>query len=656
MPQDESSKPKPQRENTAQPWRTEGLPTKPDAPGDSRPPRPPWWRLLAWALVVYLASFLLFSMQDLTSTPTTVAYTEFQAQVQAHNVKDIYAKGNTIQGTLKDARQVPGEPEGRTYTQFATERPTFAQDDLMAALSQGDAVVRATPVIEQRGPIANFLLSFGPMLLLIGVYVWFYRRMMRSGGGGGLGALGMGKKKIEAVDPSQVRVTFDDVAGIDEVEREVAEVVDFLKNPEKYRRLGAKPPRGVLLTGEPGTGKTLLARATAGEAGVPFFSASASEFIEMIVGVGAQRVRDLFAEARKAAPAIIFIDEIDTIGRSRGGARSMGGNDEREQTLNQVLTEMDGFDGSEGVVVMAATNRSDVLDAALTRPGRFDRIITVHAPDAGGRAQILRVHTRDVPLAPDVDLTAVAHATPGMTGASLANLVNEAAILAAQQGEAHVTQADLMRALEKVQLGVARDVVIDPAELRRTAYHEAGHALLGMLQPGADPVRKVSIIPRGQALGVTLSTPDADRYGYDEPYLRGRIIGALGGWAAEQTEYGVTTTGVDSDLQQVTNLARNMVGRWGMSDKVGAITALSNDGDPRILGISEATLAAVDDEARRIIRECQADALRILSENRQRLDGIVTALLEHETLDEPQAYAAAGLPRPASEERTPLEK
>jgi cell division protease FtsH len=443
-----------------------------------------------------------------------------------------------------------------------------------------------------------------------------------------------------------VRVTFDDVAGIDEVKAEISEVVDFLRNPGKYGRLGARAPKGVLLTGAPGTGKTLLARATAGEANVPFFSASASEFIEMIVGVGASRVRELFGEARKVAPAIIFIDEIDTIGRTRAGAFSVGGHDEREQTLNQILTEMDGFTGSEGVVVLAATNRPDVLDPALLRPGRFDRQIVVHAPDRKGRAAILRVHTRKVPLGKDVDLEEVAASTPGMTGADLANLVNEAALLAARRGQQDVLQRDLTDALEKVQLGTARNVVIPEEERRRTAYHEAGHALIGMLQPGADPVRKVSIIPRGRALGVTLSTPDTDRYGYDEKYLRGRIIGALAGKAAEQEVFDVVTTGAEADLETVTRVARAMVGRWGMSERVGSVSVLPADGDPRMAGISEAMLAAVDEEVRRIVDECYAEARRVLRANRNKLDAIVRELLIHETLDEPDVYAAAGIERP----------
>jgi cell division protease FtsH len=452
------------------------------------------------------------------------------------------------------------------------------------------------------------------------------------------------------VDPQTVRVTFEDVAGIDEVKAEISEIVDFLKNPDKYRRVGARAPKGVLLAGAPGTGKTLLARATAGEANVPFFSASASEFIEMIVGVGASRVRELFAEARKVAPAIIFIDEIDTIGRSRAGARAVGGHDEREQTLNQILTEMDGFTGREGVVVLAATNRPDVLDPALLRPGRFDRTIQVHAPDRTGRAAILRVHTRNVPLASEVDLERIAAATPGMTGADLANLVNEAALLAARRGDEKVTHRDLTDALEKVQLGTVRNLVLSEEERRRTAYHEAGHALLGMLQAGADPVRKVSIVPRGRALGVTLATPDTDRYGYDATYLRGKIIGALGGMAAEQEVYDLVTTGSESDLTVATNIARSMVGRWGMSERVGAVSVIPAEGDPRLMGVSDAMLDVVDEEVHRIADECLAEARRLLRENRHRLDAIVGRLLERETLDEPEVYAAAGIDRPSGKD------
>ena len=559
------------------------------------------------------------------------------------NVAEVFARGDTIQGELKRAVPVPGD-EDATYRQFTTERPTFAADDLLAELTASDATVRATPLVEQRGVLTNLLFSMAPFLLLIAFYVWMFRRQRGAMGGMG-GMLGGGARK--PVDPETVRVTFDDVAGIDEVEAEISEVVDFLRDPGKYRRVGARAPKGVLLTGAPGTGKTLLARATAGEANVPFFSASASEFIEMIVGVGASRVRELFAEARKVAPAIIFIDEIDTIGRTRAGARAVGGHDEREQTLNQILTEMDGFSGHEGVVVLAATNRPDILDSALLRPGRFDRQIMVHAPDHRGRVEILRVHTRKVPLADDVNLERLAASTPGMTGADLANLVNEGALLAARRGEHTVSQRDLTDALEKVQLGAARNVVMPEEQRRRTAYHEAGHALLGMLQPGADPVRKVSIIPRGRALGVTLSTPEEDRYGYDANYLRGRIIGAMGGMAAEQEVFDVVTTGAESDLEMVTRIARSMVGRWGMSERIGAVSVLPAEGDPRMAGISNSLLDAVDEEVRRITDECYAEARRLLREHRDKLDAIVEQLLIHETLDEPDVYRAAGIARPA---------
>jgi cell division protease FtsH len=584
--------------------------------------------------------FAMFTYQDHMREPQAVAYTEFKAEVAASNVAEVFAHGDTIQGALKEPAALPDQKD-RTYTWFKTERPTFATDDLLSELTAGGATVRAKPLVQERGVLTNLLFSIGPMLLLFGFYFWMFRRQQRAMGGGLLG----GGRQRKPVDPETVRVTFDDVAGIDEVEAEINEVVDFLRDPAKYRRLGARAPKGVLLTGAPVTGKTLLAGATAGEAKVPFFSASGSVFFLLFVGVGASRVRELFAEARKVAPAIVFIDEIDTIGRTRG-ANALGGHDEREQTLNQILTEMDGFSGTEGVIVLAATNRPDVLDPALLRPGRFDRTIVVHPPDRKGRVEILRVHTRKVPLADDVSLDALAAATPGATGADLANLVNEAALLAARSGESEVSQRNLTAALEKVQLGTARSVVMPEAERRRTAYHEAGHALLGMLLPGADPVRKVSIIPRGRALGVTLSTPDADRYGYDANYLRGRIIGALGGMAAEHEVFGVVTTGAESDLEAVTRIARAMVGRWGMSERVGKLSVLPPDGDPRIAGVSASMLNMIDDEVRRITDECYAEARRILKENRGRLDAIVTELLRHETLDEPDVYAAAGITRP----------
>ncbi len=643
--------------NSPKPWRTEGLPKHdPEDKGDDpiKPRRPGWKFWLVWA-VVLVALYAFMTFVSARNAPPIISYNEFIAQVDAGNVESIHAKGDSIDGKLKVEKPIPPDPdrpnakEGN-YDAFSTERPTWANDELWEKLEQHDVLVSATPVIVQASPLMNLLLAFLPWVILIGIYVWFIRRMSKSGGIGGLGM----KREVKPIEKEKVRVNFSDVAGIDEVAAQVQEIVDFLKNPDKYTRVGAKAPRGVLLEGAPGTGKTLLARATAGEADVPFYSASASEFIEMIVGVGAQRVRQLFDEARKTAPSIVFIDEIDAIGRSRASSRSMGGNDEREQTLNQILTEMDGFDGTEGVVVMAATNRSDVLDAALTRPGRFDRVITVSAPDLDGRAQILGVHTRKLPLASDVDLRRMAAVTPGMTGADLANLANEAAILAARREDSLVYMADFMNALEKIQLGVARVVLISDEERERTAYHEAGHALLGMLQKGADPVRKVSIIPRGRALGVTLSTPDTDRYGYDEQYLRGRIVGALGGMAAEDAIYGVVTTGAESDLQMATAIARQMVGKWGMSEKVGPVRVLADDIDPRMLGVSESTLAVVDGEVRDIIEQCHTIAVDLLRTNRDKLDAIVAELLKHETLDEAQIYAAAGIERPPTDAALPV--
>ncbi|MFF1967771.1 ATP-dependent zinc metalloprotease FtsH [Streptomyces sp. NPDC058232] len=630
--------PVPPRDRTDQPWRSEGAP----------PPPPPrrkmpggWGGLLLTALAVYLITNVVLSFFNGRNEPT-IAYTEFSKQVTAGNVSKIYSKGDAIQGQLRKEAKVPGSD--RKYTKFVTQRPAFADDNLWAELIKDDVTVTAEPVVQQRSFLANLLISLAPILLLVLLWVFIARRM--SGGFGGAGALGRKAPPRPVELEGAKRTTFEDVAGIDEVEGELNDVVDFLKNPQEYRKMGARMPGGVLLAGPPGTGKTLLARAVAGEAGVPFFSASASEFIEMIVGVGASRVRELFAEARKVAPAIVFIDEIDTIGRARGGGSGRGGHDEREQTLNQILTEMDGFSGSEGVVVLAATNRADVLDPALTRPGRFDRIVQVSPPDRGGREAILKIHTRQIPLSEDVSLGQVARTTPGMTGADLANLANEAALLAVKRKKSEVNQADLSDALEKVQLGAERPLVMPEEERRRTAYHESGHALLGMLQPGADPVRKVTIVPRGRALGVTLSTPEADKYAYTEDYLRGRIIGALGGMAAEHLVYGVVTTGSESDLEQVTNLARGMVGRWGMSDRVGRLTAIPGDAQQAYgLSAAPATLDAVDHEMRRIVDECYIEAQRLLREHREKLDTLASALLQNETLDEEAAYRAAGVAR-----------
>jgi cell division protease FtsH len=636
--------PAPPRKSPDQPWRTEGTPEEPQKrpPGD-RKMRGGWWSLILTALVVYLIANLLLSFFNEGGEPT-ISYTEFSKQVDAGNVGKIYAKGNAIQGQLRTAQKKPSG--GGKYTKFSTERPTFANDRLWENLTKHDVTVTAEPVVQHRSFLSNLLISLAPMLVLVAVWVFIARRMS-SGLGGAGGVLGRkAPPKPVELQPGQQRTTFEDVAGIDEVEGELNDVVDFLKNPDAYRRMGAKMPKGVLLAGPPGTGKTLLARAVAGEAGVPFFSASASEFIEMIVGVGASRVRELFAEARKVAPSIIFIDEIDTIGRARGGGSGMGGHDEREQTLNQILTEMDGFSGSEGVIVIAATNRADVLDPALTRPGRFDRVVQVSPPDRAGRQAILEIHTREIPLAQNVDLAQVARTTPGMTGAELANLANEAALLAVKRGQDKVTQADLSEALEKIQLGAERPLVMPEEERRRTAYHESGHALLGMLQPGADPVRKITIVPRGRALGVTLSTPESDKYAYTEEYLRGRIIGALGGMAAEQVVYGVITTGAENDLEQVTSIARGMVARWGMSDRVGRLSALPDDAQQAYgLAAAPQTLDVIDGEMRRIVDECYDEACRKLIDHRGQLDALAEALLARETLEEADVYRIAGITR-----------
>ncbi|WP_394429963.1 ATP-dependent zinc metalloprotease FtsH [Streptomyces sp. SGAir0957] len=639
--------PVPPRDRTDQPWRSEGAPPPPPPQSPKRKMPGGWGGLVLTALIVYLIANLVLSFFNEGDEPT-ISYTEFSKQVADDNVTKIYAKGDAIQGQLKKERPTPDDSDGgkKNYTKFTTQRPSFADDDLWANLEKHNVVVTAEPVVQERSFLSNLLISLAPMLLLVFLWIFIARRMSQGMGGAG-GMLGRKQppKPVE-LEAGKKRTTFEDVAGIDEVEGELNDVVDFLKNPDAYRRMGAKMPRGVLLAGPPGTGKTLLARAVAGEAGVPFFSASASEFIEMIVGVGASRVRELFAEARKVAPSIIFIDEIDTIGRARGGGSGMGGHDEREQTLNQILTEMDGFTGSEGVIVIAATNRADVLDPALTRPGRFDRVVTVSPPDRDGREAILKIHSREIPLAPDVDLAQVARTTPGMTGAELANLTNEAALIAVKRKQDQVTQTDLSEALEKVQLGAERPLVMPDEERHRTAYHESGHALLGMLQPGADPVRKITIVPRGRALGVTLSTPDADKYAYTEEYLRGRIIGALGGMAAEQVVYGVVTTGAENDLEQVTNIARGMVGRWGMSQKVGRLSALPNDAQ-QAYGLAAApdTLDTIDREMRRIVDECYQEACDTLRENRARLDALADALLENETLDEADAYRVAGITR-----------
>jgi cell division protease FtsH len=621
------------------------------------PPRPPTrgraW-LIALLVVGLLALNLWISSQALQpNARVRIPYSPtFLNQVKNNNVSEIASTGDSIQGTVRSAiKYPPSDQSAQSTTNFSTQVPSFANGTQLSELLQQHGVT-----IDAKNPdtgpsfLTSLIFGFGPTILLVLLFVFLMRRAATAAGGAG-GLMSFGRSRARRVEASEQPVTFADVAGIDEAKEELTEIVDFLKNPDKYLRLGGRIPRGVLLSGPPGTGKTLLARAVAGEASVPFFQMSASEFVEMIVGVGASRVRDLFQQAKQAAPAIIFIDELDAIGRSRsgGGVNISGGHDEREQTLNQILTEMDGFDPRTGVIVLGATNRPEVLDPALLRAGRFDRRVTVQPPDRAGREAILRVHTRSVPLAKEVDLGAIAASTPGMVGADLANLANEAALLAARRSHERVTPDDFSDALERVVLGAARKVMLSEEDRRRTAYHESGHAIVGMLTPGADPVRKVSIIPRGQALGVTFSAPDADRFNFDERTLLAQIKVALGGRAAEELVFGDMTTGAESDIQHLTRIARNMVGRWGMSDAIGPVTVIPMDGmGPLLPGsseTSETTQRMVDEEVRRIVESAHEEARALLGSHRANLDSLVAALLEHETLDGADAYAAAGLPR-----------
>jgi cell division protease FtsH len=601
-----------------------------------------WWA--AWIVVLLVINYVAASHATKAQTRVQIPYSPyFLKQVQSGNVTEIRSKGTAIQGTFKSAESYQAS---KKTTAFKTEIPAFANTDSLSQLLQSKHVVINAQPLDTGAPWwENILVGFGPTLLFVGLIVFAMRRA-----GSMQNILGaFGRSSAKRYEATGDRVTFADVAGIDEAKDELSEVVDFLRNPGRYDKLGARIPHGVLLSGAPGTGKTLLARAVAGEANVPFFSMAASEFVEAIVGVGASRVRDLFTTAKAAAPAIVFIDELDAIGRSRtsGIAGFSGGNDEREQTLNQILTEMDGFDSSTGVIVIAATNRPDVLDQALLRPGRFDRRVVVSPPDRNGRAQILAVHTRKVPLAADVDLTAIASTTPGMVGADLANLVNEAALLAARRSHDKVEQADFTDALEKIVLGTERKVMMTDEDRRRTAYHEGGHAIVGMLTEGADPVRKISIIPRGQALGVTFSAPDADRFNYSEQELNAKIKVALGGRSAEEVVFGDITTGAESDIQQLTQIARQMVGRWGMSPAIGAITVLPSDGQgpllPGAAQVSEETQRLIDEEVRRLVAAAHEDVVALLEENRSKLDSLAHALLDHETLDQADAYAAAGI-------------
>jgi len=639
-------------------WRVAPAPDGRGTP-DEHKPAPPHQLRGFWIFVIALLALNWLSVLLIQPTGRPRVRVPFSPyfvqQVQAGRVKSISSKGGTIDGTFTtEIRYPPNDPKATQTTLFSTEVPTFWDHASLTELLQANKIeVNAQNPNPATSLLAELLLGFGPTLLLVALFVLLARRATTgSGGVGGLGAFG--RSQARRVDPEKIRVTFGDVAGIDEAKDELTEIVDFLKSPERYERLGGRMPHGVLLFGPPGTGKTLLARAVAGEAHAAFFSIAASEFIEAIVGVGAARVRDLFAKAKEAAPAIIFIDELDAIGRSRqGSAQITGANDEREQTLDQILTEMDGFEPNQAVVVLGATNRPEILDQALLRPGRFDRRVAVQPPDRYGRRRILDVHTRQMPLAEDVDLASLASTTPGMVGADLANLANEAALLAARREHDRVHMSDFTDSLEKIILGVPRGILQSPEDRERTAYHESMHALVGMLTPEADPVRKVSIVPRGQALGVTLSTPDSDRVSYTREELEAKIRVSLGGRVAEEVVYGKITTGAESDIQQLTQIARQMVGRWGMSDKLGPITLLPSDGaGPLLPGAgagSPQTQWLVDEEVRQLVEAAHADVTKLLTEHRDRLDGLSHALLAAETLDAPDAYAAASLPMHSAE-------
>jgi cell division protease FtsH len=603
-------------------------------------------RLWITLAIVLLANVLITNVLFAPAQPTTVTlpYDVFKQQVVADNVLSVTTTGDAITGVTKTpVKESPTSTVSATH--FTTQHPSFANDGLELLLEQHGVTINAKPENPPPPFWQTLLFSFGPTLLIVIAVLYLIRRAAGAGGAGGL--LGtFGQSKARLYDPERPGTTFADVAGIDEVKQELEELVDFLREPQKYERLGGSVPKGVLLIGPPGTGKTLLARAVAGEAKVPFFSQSASEFVEAIVGVGASRVRDLFTKARSAAPAIIFIDELDAIGRSRSSGFRIGGNDEQEQTLNQILTEMDGFEPGKGVIVLAATNRADVLDQALLRPGRFDRRVTLQPPDRRGRAAILKIHTARVPLGPDVDLDAIAAATPGLVGADLKNLANEAALGAARKGDTTVSSEDFYQAIDRVLLGTERHLMLTPSDRERIAYHESGHALLGLLVPGADPVRKVTIIPHGGALGVTIQRPVDERFNYGEDYVRARIVGALGGRAAEQLVYGNVTTGAASDLQQVTVIAHEMVVRWGMSPKIGPL-AFREEGSGDGLGLSrpysEATAREVDTEVKRIADECFAEAMRLLTEHRAQLEALTQALLKEDSLGEEQILSVTGL-------------
>ncbi|MEW6067588.1 MAG: ATP-dependent zinc metalloprotease FtsH [Nitrospirota bacterium] len=583
--------------------------------------------LFVW-LLIGMMMILLF---NLLGTPRKaeeeIIFSEFMSKLDKGEIEEVTIKGNSVTGKLKD---------GKAFKTYTVEYP-----DLVTLLRSKNIKITAKP--EDQNPwYWNLFFSYGPILLLIAIWIFFMRQMQA----GGNRALSFGKAKAKLISEKSVNITFADVAGIEEAKEEVREVIDFLKDPQKFQKLGGKIPKGVLLVGAPGTGKTLLAKAIAGEAGVPFFSISGSDFVEMFVGVGASRVRDLFEQAKKNAPCIIFIDEIDAVGRHRGAGLG-GGHDEREQTLNQLLVEMDGFESNQGVIIIAATNRPDVLDPALLRPGRFDRQIVVPQPDVKGRLEILKVHTKNIPLDDNVSLEEIARGTPGFSGADLQNLVNEAALLAARKTKSKVEKYDFEAAKDKVLMGVERkSMIISETEKRNTAYHEAGHALVAKLTPGTDPIHKVSIIPRGRALGVTQQLPIDDRYTYSQDYLIKALMVLLGGRAAEEIALKHMTTGAGNDLERTTDLARKMVTEWGMSDKLGPLTFGKKD-EQIFLGreiarhkdYSEETAVEIDNEVKRIVIEAYAMSKKLLEENYDLLDAFANALLEKETMDGPEIDA-----------------
>jgi cell division protease FtsH len=583
------------------------------------------WVIIALLLVVLFSLFQPGGIRGNSSTTnvTQMAYSEFLDSVKQGNVKDVVIQDRNISGDLKD---------GRAFETYTPDDPSLVQ-----TLTAKNVEIVAKPADADSNPLLHYLLSWFPMLLFVGVWIFFLRQM-QSGGGR---AMGFGKSRARLLTEKQGRVTFEDVAGIEEAKTELGEVVEFLKDPQKFQRLGGKIPKGVLLVGPPGTGKTLLARAIAGEANVPFFTISGSDFVEMFVGVGASRVRDMFEQGKKNAPCIIFIDEIDAVGRHRGAGLG-GGNDEREQTLNQLLVEMDGFESNEGVILIAATNRPDVLDTALLRPGRFDRQVVVPNPDVNGRERILRVHMRKVPLAADVDPKTIARGTPGFSGADLANLVNEGALLAARRGKRVVAMAEFEDAKDKVMMGAERrSLVMSDDEKKMTAYHEAGHALCAMLEPECDPVHKATIIPRGRALGLVMSLPEGDRYSKSKSKLLGELTMAMGGRAAEEIIFGAdkVSNGAAGDIKMATDQSRRMITEWGMSDKLGMI-AYGDNGQELFLGhsvtqhknVSEVTAREIDSEIKSIIDAAYSKAKTILSDHITALHAIARALLEFETL------------------------